>query len=238
MSVLQTTYDRRHTAWREGDVASEYGPPQTDSYQVVGTDGIDYGRAVMLDAGGGKRCAVGIGADGATLYATDFLGITRTDRQRVQGKYSEGEMAGVLSNGDIAVRVTGAVSIGDEPIIVLADGTFSHEAPVGTLGAVDVIDGGAGYTSDPTIRFAGGGQTTDPVVTITRTSNVITGITVTTAGAGFTAVPEVQVTGGGGSGAVLRARLTLVRALIRGRVIYGTSGAGLAVVRLFSSEVE
>jgi len=57
---------------------------------------------------------------------------------------------------------------------------------------------GLGYTTAPTVTFAGGGGTG---AAATATLNGITGITLTAGGAGYTTAPTVAITGGGGTGA-------------------------------------
>lgn len=69
---------------------------------------------------------------------------------------------------------------------------------------LDVQNGGAGYTSLPTITVTGGGGTGanfSPVVL----DGAIIGIDVWNKGQGYITEPTVTVTGGGGSGAVLKA---------------------------------
>ena len=71
---------------------------------------------------------------------------------------------------------------------------------------MDIINGGSGYTSQPTLTITGGGGTGasySPVVA----DNQIVGIDRLATGSGYTSVPTVTISGGGGSGAVIEAVL-------------------------------
>lgn len=70
---------------------------------------------------------------------------------------------------------------------------------------VHVVDGGSGYTSDPTIEVVGNGA--DATVQVHRVDGVIKRATVTTYGAGYQ-YASLHVNGGGGVGAVLRPVIT------------------------------
>ena len=84
---------------------------------------------------------------------------------------------------------------------------------------IDVVDGGSGYTSLPTITVTGGGGTGAKFYPIVLDGQIIdiedndvlraNGIADASNGYGYTAQPDVTVTGGGGSGAVLRANINI-----------------------------
>ena len=69
---------------------------------------------------------------------------------------------------------------------------------------LDVIDGGTGYTSLPTITLTGGGGTGASFSPVVFDGQIID-IDVLDNGIGYTSAPTVTVTGGGGTGAVLNA---------------------------------
>ena len=69
---------------------------------------------------------------------------------------------------------------------------------------LDVQNGGAGYTSLPTITVTGGGGSGANFTPVVLDGAII-GIDVWSQGSGYTSEPTVTVTGGGGSGAVLKA---------------------------------
>ncbi|MFN8022767.1 MAG: fibronectin type III domain-containing protein [Acidimicrobiales bacterium] len=81
-------------------------------------------------------------------------------------------------------------------------------ASSGVVERIDVVTGGTGYTSTPTVTVTGGGGSGAIVGSyVTVTSGALTAIGVPTRGSGYTNEPTATVTGGGGSGAVLRARI-------------------------------
>jgi hypothetical protein len=80
------------------------------------------------------------------------------------------------------------------------------------VSSIDIIEGGVGYTSEPTVEISGGGGTGATAEALVE-NGIITEITVTEPGTGFTSQPTVTITGGGGSGA--RARVQLENNLIR-----------------------
>lgn len=78
---------------------------------------------------------------------------------------------------------------------------------------LNIVNGGTGYTSLPTITITGGGGTGAKFYPIVFDGSIIdtevVGISNTSRGSGYTSVPTVTVTGGGGSGAVLQAILNI-----------------------------
>lgn len=73
---------------------------------------------------------------------------------------------------------------------------------------LDIISGGVGYTSNPTVTVTGGGGSGARFNTIIDQGQVV-GIEVVSRGTGYTSEPTVTVTGGGGNSAQLRAVLNL-----------------------------
>jgi len=59
-------------------------------------------------------------------------------------------------------------------------------------GGINLISGGSGYTSAPSVVFSGGGFTTTAAATCTITNGSVTGITITDAGAGYTSTPTIS----------------------------------------------
>ncbi len=76
--------------------------------------------------------------------------------------------------------------------------------------SIDVVAGGSGYTSSPTVTIAappaGTGHRT-ATATVAVSGGKVTGFTVTDPGYGYTTVPAVTLSGGGGSGASAKANL-------------------------------
>ncbi len=84
------------------------------------------------------------------------------------------------------------------------------------LDRVTITNGGTGYTSAPTVSFAGGGGS-GAAATATITNGVVTAVTLTNAGTGYTSNPTVSFAGGGGAGAIANA--TRVGATVLGASI-------------------
>lgn len=75
---------------------------------------------------------------------------------------------------------------------------------------LDVISGGTGYITLPTITVTGGGGSGASFTPwVDNESGQITKVITNSRGTGYTSPPTVTVTGGGGSGAVLRAVLNI-----------------------------
>jgi len=71
---------------------------------------------------------------------------------------------------------------------------------------INVISGGANYTTAPTVTITGGGGTgAIGVANINTTTKTVTSITVFTSGDGYTSLPTVAISGGGGTGATAAA---------------------------------
>lgn len=71
----------------------------------------------------------------------------------------------------------------------------------GYVSGVQIIDGGAGYYSPPTVTFTGGGATTQAVGVAGLLNGRVSGVTITSKGAGYTSVPVIQFSGGQGTSA-------------------------------------
>lgn len=87
----------------------------------------------------------------------------------------------------------------DEFWSIVEDKLYLYPAPTisaGRITAITVTVGGSGYTTAPTVGFAGGGGS-GAVATATVVGGVVTTVTVTTAGTGYTSAPTVAFTGTG-----------------------------------------
>jgi hypothetical protein len=78
---------------------------------------------------------------------------------------------------------------------------------------INIVNGGTGYTSLPTVTVTGGGGTGAKFYPVVYDGSIISiepiGVSNTSRGTGYTSVPTVTVTGGGGTGAVLQAVLNM-----------------------------
>jgi hypothetical protein len=71
------------------------------------------------------------------------------------------------------------------------------------VSSIDVLRGGAGYTTVPTVTVTGGGATKQATATASISAGRVTQIDVTDSGAGYTSAPTVTLTGGCAGGASL-----------------------------------
>lgn len=102
--------------------------------------------------------------------------------------------------------------------ITLVGGGGTYTSATASMGvAATLTNGGANYTS-PTVTLTGGGGT-GAAITLTVTSKVVTGITVTP-GSGYTSVPTYQITDSTGSGATLDLSLALASIAVTGSTGY------------------
>jgi hypothetical protein len=78
---------------------------------------------------------------------------------------------------------------------------------------LNIVNGGTGYTSLPTITVTGGGGTGAKFYPVVFDGSIVEierlGVSDTSRGTGYTSTPTVTVTGGGGSGAILQAVLNI-----------------------------
>lgn len=73
----------------------------------------------------------------------------------------------------------------------------------GQVCGASIINGGTGYTTAPTVTFAGGGGT-GVAATLGVSGGAVNTITFTNFGSGYTSAPTATITGGGGTGAVIQ----------------------------------
>ena len=71
--------------------------------------------------------------------------------------------------------------------------------------AVNVTNGGSGYTSAPTVGFTGGGGSGAAGTATLNADGEVNGVAITNEGTGYTEAPTVTFTGGAGSGAAASA---------------------------------
>lgn len=77
----------------------------------------------------------------------------------------------------------------------------------GYISNVQIIDGGAGYYSPPTVTFSGGGATTQAQAQAYIQNGRVAGVTITYRGAGYTGNPVVSFAGGQGTSAAFTVNL-------------------------------
>jgi hypothetical protein len=80
--------------------------------------------------------------------------------------------------------------------------------PLGSIDKIQIINGGSGYTSAPTVTISNpSGSGVTATATSTITDGVVTSITIVLAGTQYTTSPNVTISGGGGTKAKATANL-------------------------------
>jgi hypothetical protein len=81
--------------------------------------------------------------------------------------------------------------------------------------SIQLISGGGGYTSVPTVTIIGGNGN-GALATATINNGSVSAITITNSGENYTAVPTVHISGGGGSGALAKADINVTATIVNG----------------------
>ena len=115
--------------------------------------------------------------------------------------------AGLSSNTSYPIHTTGTVTIGQVTWEYEGTPASATVSVKGSVTAINVTNGGSGYTTEPIISITGGGATSDNQASASAqiTSGTVTGINVVQGGSGYTSVPTITITGGNGSGATATA---------------------------------
>ncbi len=127
--AVQTSYTENISNAREGMLATGT-PCVIDAYEVQDEDGIAFGVAVHQGAAAEQVALGGEASATSPFHVTKFLGVTIRDRTRQPGdeEYKKGAQANILSQGDIWIRVGGAVTIGADVSFAEATGVLSSAA--------------------------------------------------------------------------------------------------------------
>jgi hypothetical protein len=99
--------------------------------------------------------------------------------------------------GTIGFTASPNVYITNATNLSLANTTLSTNIPATPISSVQIISGGTGFTSNPTLLFYGGNPTTIATATATQAAGIITTLTLTNIGAGYTSIPLIGWSGGG-----------------------------------------
>jgi hypothetical protein len=73
---------------------------------------------------------------------------------------------------------------------------------------INLISGGYGYTTAPTITISGGGGSGAAATAVVNSGQIVS-VNITSRGIGYTSAPTVTITGGGGAGGVATAVVTI-----------------------------
>ena len=128
-------------------------------------------------------------------------------RVKWNGKRYRALQAGVSSTTLYPTHSSGEVAVGQltwayEGLTAAASVTVK-----GSVTAINVTNGGSGYTTEPIVSITGGGASADEQASASAviTSGTVTGINVVSGGTGYTSIPTITITGGNGSGATATA---------------------------------
>ena len=136
MAIVQSTYQERVDDAFAGMVGS-MTTCTIDSYEVATGQDIAYGRAVMRN--GTDVNTIDQGAEGTATALTNFLGVAVATGSRLAdvssntslSHYDAGNIAAVLSRGDVWVQVDGAVAVGNDVTVTDATGELGTTAADG-----------------------------------------------------------------------------------------------------------
>lgn len=178
-------------------------------------------RKIMWDTGGNTRYAKYDHSD-ANLFLRDFYVINPNDNKIYKclangnGNVSiiePTENANTLGNTSLLAdgyrwKLMGNISFPDlakfgTPSFLPIVPTTNYAAPRGGILHVEVVSGGSGYTSSPSVTFDGDGRGA-VAGTVTLSAGAVSSIEMLTAGFDYR-VANVIISGGGGTGAVARA---------------------------------
>ena len=155
-------------------------PDPMQSYSVEDIEGV-VGTSKTFSSFIGKSTPLGItGKDYSHFYNSAIHYYERSKRLAIEVSETSGSQTGYSSK---------TATAGTQATATAAGSNISGGALQGNL---TITNGGAGYTTNPTITFSGGGGNGGSA-TITRVNEVITQITVS-GGSGYTSAPTVSIT--------------------------------------------
>ena len=159
--------------------------------QVAGT-GYSASSSVSFSGGGGT------GAAGTAYGYTGTLRPLSFFKGRYNDLYGvDGMGRGVRWDGSS----TGVMPIGIATPVTAPAVTASTTSSSGGVRSIQILDGGNGYHSPPTVGFTGGTPSRPAVARASLVGGRVTKIDVVDPGAGYATTPSVTITGGIGSGA-------------------------------------
>ena len=156
-------------------------PDPMQSYSVEDIEGV-VGASKTFSMFIGKSTPLGItGKDYSHFYNSAIHYYERSKRLAIEVSQTSGSQTGYTSKTATAgTQATATAS------------TSSNVSGGALTGTLTITNGGAGYTTNPTITFSGGGGNGGSA-TITRVNEVITQIAVS-GGSGYTSAPTVSIT--------------------------------------------
>ena len=187
--------------WNVGDVTGSAAEDLTVSGQVTGGGAFNKNGTGTLRVTGNNNFTGALAINGGVLQAASNTALG------FGGAIGNVAVNGTTVTGGGALDING-VTVNEA--VTLNGGKLinSNTTTTGTLASgiagVRVTAAGSGYTSVPTLAFAGGGGS-GATATAATSSNTLSSVTTTAAGSGYTSAPTVTVNGGAGTGATATA---------------------------------
>ena len=135
---------------------------------------------------------------------TEYAGLTRVT---YNGNRYQALNAGKSSATAYPVHTAGNATVGTVDWLYEGNSATAGVVITGSVTAINVTNGGSGYTTQPIVSIVGGGATSgnQAFATAQITDGSVTGVNITNGGAGYTSVPSISISGGGGTGATATA---------------------------------
>ena len=144
---------------------------------------------------------------------------------------------GSVINGHIRVRIFKGLELQEYYIDrVQAIQGGKHIGPAGGVADITITNGGANYSSTPSVAFSAPSSGTTATGTPVLTNGAVTDIIITEHGSGYTSPPTLTFSGGGGTNAAGTCTLSTGSGNFLKLNMLGTTGTGLA--DLFDPETD
>jgi len=149
----------------------------------------------------------------ANVYVGDSISLTAGQYGYSNIFVSDGITVQQIFSNNNKVRVSGTLSANTGIAVNFTRGTggiINARLSPTNVTFIDVIDGGSGFTSVPSVEIIGGGGSGATAGAVTISSGTITAIAVATGGAGYTEPPIVNLITTNPTPVILRSRLSPV----------------------------
>ena len=129
MPAVQATFQERPNKWVEGQIADGQ-PYRADTY-IASANDQQFGRALKRAAANSEKVVMGVDGN-AAHEATNFVGVSIRDITRGPDEgdeYDAGASVAALTEGDIIIKVDGAVNMGDAVTANTGTGRLGSKDP-------------------------------------------------------------------------------------------------------------
>lgn len=103
-----------------------------------------------------------------------------------------------LSSGNISVlgNTIGAATGTNSIVVTTPNAAATAVISGGVVTAINLVGGGSGFSSAPSVTFSLSGSTTPAIATAIIAGGVVTGFTIIDGGSGYTSIPTININGG------------------------------------------